>query len=175
MLIRPSKKGKRYDQYLEPWYLLTLSFYTSNVGYYTIYIQRHFNCRRTWLLEQTSKPIDEFEYTQEFYETTITLWKDAGVQACFDRSNEYQLIDCAKYFLDKVDVIKDEENFQPTEQDILRARVLTSGIFETKFRVDKVKFHMFDVGGQRDERRKWIQCFNDVTAIIFVAASRYCF
>jgi len=30
---------------------------------------------------------------------------------------------------------------------------------------------MFDVGGQRDERRKWIQCFNDVTAIIFVAAA----
>ena len=103
----------------------------------------------------------------------MILWKDAGVQQCFDRSNEYQLIDCAKYFLDKVDVIKDEEKFQPTEQDILRARVLTSGIFETKFRVDKVKFHMFDVGGQRDERRKWIQCFNDVTAIIFVAASRY--
>ena len=41
----------------------------------------------------------------------------------------------------------------------------------SQFRVDKVKFHMFDVGGQRDERRKWIQCFNDVTAIIFVAAS----
>ena len=103
----------------------------------------------------------------------MVLWKDAGVQACFDRSNEYQLIDCAKYFLDKVDVIKDEEKFQPTEQDILRARVLTSAIFETTFRVNKVKFHMFDVGGQRDERRKWIQCFNDVTAIIFVAASRY--
>ena len=29
---------------------------------------------------------------------------------------------------------------------------------------------MFDVGGQREERRKWIQCFNDVTAIIFVIA-----
>ena len=43
--------------------------------------------------------------------------------------------------------------------------------FLSQFRVDKVKFHMFDVGGQRDERRKWIQCFNDVTAIIFVAAS----
>nr|6WHA_B Chain B, G subunit q (Gi2-mini-Gq chimeric) [Homo sapiens]7RAN_B Chain B, G protein subunit q (Gi2-mini-Gq chimera) [Homo sapiens]7S8L_B Chain B, Gs-mini-Gq chimera [Homo sapiens]7S8N_B Chain B, Gs-mini-Gq chimera [Homo sapiens]7S8P_B Chain B, Gs-mini-Gq chimera [Homo sapiens]7SRR_B Chain B, G protein subunit q (Gi2-mini-Gq chimera) [Homo sapiens]7XBD_B Chain B, Guanine nucleotide-binding protein G(q) subunit alpha [Homo sapiens]8DPF_B Chain B, G-alpha subunit q (Gi2-mini-Gq chimeric) [Ho len=47
----------------------------------------------------------------------------------------------------------------------------TSGIFETKFQVDKVNFHMFDVGGQRDERRKWIQCFNDVTAIIFVVDS----
>ena len=29
---------------------------------------------------------------------------------------------------------------------------------------------MFDVGGQRDQRRKWIQCFNDVTATIFVVA-----
>ncbi|KIH67927.1 g-protein alpha subunit [Ancylostoma duodenale] len=48
---------------------------------------------------------------------------------------------------------------------------MTTGIFETKFEVDKVRFHMFDVGGQRDERRKWIQCFNDVTAIIFVCAS----
>ncbi|KAB0406322.1 hypothetical protein E2I00_007708, partial [Balaenoptera physalus] len=55
-------------------------------------------------------------------------------------------------------------------QDLLRCRVLTSGIFETRFQVDKVNFHMFDVGGQRDERRKWIQCFNDVTAIIYVAA-----
>ena len=127
--------------------------------------------KRRWLLEQTAKPVDEFEYTAEFYETTGALWRDAGVQACFERSNEYQLIDCAKYFLDKVDIIKNEDEFQPTEQDILRARVLTSGIFETKFRVEKVKFHMFDVGGQRDERRKWIQCFNDVTAIIFVAAS----
>ncbi|KAJ6220954.1 hypothetical protein RDWZM_006766 [Blomia tropicalis] len=61
-------------------------------------------------------------------------------------------------------------DYTPSEQDILRCRVLTSGIFETKFQVDKVNFHMFDVGGQRDERRKWIQCFNDVTAIIFVTA-----
>jgi GTPase SAR1 family protein len=29
---------------------------------------------------------------------------------------------------------------------------------------------MVDVGGQRNERRKWIHCFEDVTAIIFVAA-----
>lgn len=111
----------------------------------------------------------DFDYPPEFYEHTEILWKDRGVQACFERSNEYQLIDCAKYFLDKVHIIK-QPNYTPTEQDILRCRVLTSGIFETRFQVEKVNFHMFDVGGQRDERRKWIQCFNDVTAIIFVTA-----
>lgn len=123
--------------------------------------------RIDYIQDVASSP--DFDYPPEFYEHTEVLWKDGGVQSCFERSNEYQLIDCAKYFLDKVHLIK-QPDYMPTEQDILRCRVLTSGIFETKFTVDKVNFHMFDVGGQRDERRKWIQCFNDVTAIIFVTA-----
>ena len=77
-----------------------------------------------------------------------------------------KLIDCAKYFLDQIAIVR-QPHYKPTDQDVLRCRVLTQGIFETKFSVEKVNFHMFDVGGQRDERRKWIQCFNDVTAIIF--------
>ncbi|KAM4718123.1 guanine nucleotide-binding protein G(olf) subunit alpha isoform 2-T2 [Anableps anableps] len=128
-------------------------------------------------------PLSDFEYTeplggthsslpiwQDFFEHTQKLWEDNGIKACFERSNEYQLIDCAKYFLDRLDSVR-KTDYTPTDQDLLRCRVLTSGIFETRFQVDKVNFHMFDVGGQRDERRKWIQCFNDVTAIIFVAAS----
>ena len=31
-------------------------------------------------------------------------------------------------------------------------------------------FKMFDVGGQRSERKKWIHCFEGVTAIIFCVA-----
>lgn len=35
-------------------------------------------------------------------------------------------------------------------------------------------YRMFDVGGQRSERKKWIHCFEGVTAIIFcVAMSAY--
>ena len=29
---------------------------------------------------------------------------------------------------------------------------------------------MIDVGGQRSERKKWIHCFEDVNAIIFITA-----
>ena len=39
---------------------------------------------------------------------------------------------------------------------------------------DEIKYHyfvrMFDVGGQRSERKKWIHCFEGVTAIIFIVA-----
>ncbi|XP_060679839.1 guanine nucleotide-binding protein G(olf) subunit alpha isoform X1 [Hemiscyllium ocellatum] len=114
--------------------------------------------------------LSDFEYSQEFFDHAKALWDDEGIKACFERSNEYQLIDCAQYFLDRIDQVR-QNDYSPSDQDLLRCRVLTSGIFETRFQVDKVNFHMFDVGGQRDERRKWIQCFNDVTAIIFVVAS----
>ena len=45
-----------------------------------------------------------------------------------------------------------------------------SRIVEEHFLIDDVQFVMFDVGGQRNERKKWIHCFEGVTAVIFVAA-----
>jgi len=33
-----------------------------------------------------------------------------------------------------------------------------------------LRIHMFDVGGQRSERKKWIHCFESVTSIIFCTA-----
>ena len=50
----------------------------------------------------------------------------------------------------------------------------TTGIIETQFNFKGLHFKMFDVGGQRSERKKWIHCFEGVTAIIFcVALSGY--
>lgn len=123
--------------------------------------------RVDYIQDVASQP--NFDYPQEFYDHVEALWKDAGVKQTYERANEYQLIDCAQYFIERTAEIR-KVNYLPSDQDFLRCRVLTSGIFETKFQVDKVNFHMFDVGGQRAERRKWVQCFNDVTAIIFVTS-----
>jgi guanine nucleotide-binding protein G(i) subunit alpha len=66
------------------------------------------------------------------------------------------------------------KDYLPTDQDILRARVKTTGITEMKFNVGDLVYRMFDVGGQRSERKKWIHCFENVMAIIFlVAVSAY--
>ncbi|XP_043916805.1 guanine nucleotide-binding protein subunit alpha-14 [Protopterus annectens] len=102
-----------------------------------------------------------------------TLWEDPGIQECYDRRREYQLSDSTKYYLSDFDRIS-APGFIPTQQDILRVRVPTTGIIEYPFDLDNIIFRMVDVGGQRSERRKWIHCFENVTSIIFlVALSEY--
>lgn len=99
----------------------------------------------------------------------VTLWKDEGFRQCFRRSKEYQLIDSAKYYLDKAGQICDP-GFKPTDQDILRSRKMTTNINEYMFDIKRVQLKVIDVGGQRKERRKWISCFDNVTSIIFLAS-----
>jgi len=84
--------------------------------------------------------------------------------------------------------------YLPNETDVLRARQKSVGITETRFSMGQLscvsilgnpvysgfhdaycilsvfRIHMFDVGGQRSERKKWIHCFESVTSIIFCTA-----
>lgn len=61
-------------------------------------------------------------------------------------------------------------DFIPTDQDILRARLRTTGISETIFDLGQLTYKMFDVGGQRSERKKWIHVFDNVQVVLFLAA-----
>ena len=67
-----------------------------------------------------------------------------------------------------------QPDYLPNDQDVLRSRVKTTGITETTFIIGDLTYRMFDVGGQRSERKKWIHCFENVTTILFlVAISEY--
>ncbi|KAI7907922.1 guanine nucleotide binding protein, alpha subunit [Cokeromyces recurvatus] len=102
------------------------------------------------------------------------LWKDHVVISCLQkREPNFYLMDSATYFFENLDRIG-QANYVPNEQDVLRARLKTTGITEIQFQLGGLFIHMFDVGGQRSERKKWIHCFDSVTSIIFcVALSEY--
>eukprot|EP00808_Paulinella_micropora_P000314 g46228.t1 len=97
------------------------------------------------------------------------LWRDPGIQQTYAHRSMFQLTDSTAYFLNKILQIG-TEGWVPDQQDYLRSRVRTTGIVEDDFLVDGSTFKLFDVGGQRNERKKWIHCFSEVTAVLFVAA-----
>lgn len=101
------------------------------------------------------------------------LWEDPSIKATFEHKSQMQIPDSAGYFFDRVsDLAKD--NYLPSHQDVLRVRVRTTGIVESDFVISGNHFKICDVGGQRNERKKWIHCFEGVTAVLFVvAASEY--
>nr|ANV21085.1 guanine nucleotide-binding protein Gt subunit alpha-X [Mordacia mordax] len=113
--------------------------------------------------------LEEGTMPKELSDIIVRLWADSGIQACLERAAEYQLNDSAAYYLNSLDRLI-QPNYLPTEQDVLRSRVKTTGIIEDAFSFKDLQFRMFDVGGQRSERKKWIHCFEGVTCIIFCGA-----
>ncbi|GJN90002.1 hypothetical protein Rhopal_002997-T1 [Rhodotorula paludigena] len=87
----------------------------------------------------------------------VALWADPTTKAYFDAAERIGA-----------------QDYVPTDQDILRSRVKTTGLTEERFQVGTLNYVVFDVGGQRSERKKWIHCFENVNVLIFlVAISEY--
>jgi len=101
----------------------------------------------------------------------IALWESDVIKDAFEKRSEYriQIPSTADYFFKHAERFSDE-NFQPTPEDMFRAKLKTTGISEVVFELNGIEFTLVDVGGQRSERRKWLHCFDDVTSVIFLAA-----
>jgi len=111
----------------------------------------------------------DMDLTPEIARHFKLLWADPGVRNTFELRSQFQLSDSCRYFFDKVEELA-RPGYVPSYQDILQCRARTTGIVETSFSIDGTPFRILDVGGQRNERKKWIHCFEGVTAVIFVAA-----
>jgi len=118
--------------------------------------------------------VDEpFQMSDAIRDAIKALWPHPNVQKAWVRVNELQVVESARHFCLEIDRIA-TPTFIPTNQDILLSRAKTTGVIEMMFKVGQHEFWMVDVGGQRNERRKWLNCFEDVTAVIFcVAMSEY--
>jgi len=97
------------------------------------------------------------------------FWNDPAIQEVYNLGPRYHLNESAQYFFEQIENIC-KVDYVPSFQDVVRCRIRTTGIVELEFQVEKHIFKLFDMGGQRNERKKWIHCFENVTAVIFVAA-----
>ncbi|KYQ96951.1 G-protein subunit alpha 6 [Tieghemostelium lacteum] len=110
------------------------------------------------------------EFTQQVGEDCLQLWGDPSIKSVFQkRDKEFQLNDSAEYFFENLTRIIDSK-YIPLPADALRTRIMTRGIIEAQVVFDEINMKIIDVGGQRSQRRKWIHCFDGVSAVIFVAA-----
>ena len=68
-----------------------------NVEFHDTTVQKHADLiKQKCNQEVESSRADDNFFTPEFFQATKLCWEDQGAQSVFKRSNEFQLIDCAK-------------------------------------------------------------------------------
>jgi len=113
---------------------------------------------------------DYFESKRvEVADAIKALWSDPAIQNLWKVRARFQIQDSSEYFFKHIDRIT-TGGYTPTDEDVLLARIRTTGIVEQEFVIEGNRFQVYDVGGQKNERKKWIHCFENVTGVIFIAA-----
>jgi len=120
---------------------------------------------------------DQERITPELGERIQKLFQGKAIQHAYSRKNEFWLLDSFEYYLDNLTRFC-RPDFEPEEDDVVMARIRTTGIVVTNLKQKLVRenkhepefldFEVVDVGGQRNERKKWMHCFDDVRAVLFI-------
>jgi len=123
--------------------------------------------------ESVEKVLSAPELTPEIGGLVAVLAGTSQIGKVLERASELQIPggeSGAKYYFEHCKRFA-AADFKPDQNDIIRAKMRTTGISEIQFKnATGQEFTMVDVGGQRSERRKWLHCFGDVTAVIFLVA-----
>eukprot|EP01084_Bolivina_argentea_P275965 470734_1 len=103
-----------------------------------------------------------------------SLWSDPNIKQTLSRRSEFQIPDNVEYFMDKIEEIA-SDTYQVTFDDYIRIRMKTTGFttetFKKQFNGIEHAFSFTDVGGQRSERKKWINMIHDdIDVVVYVVA-----
>jgi len=129
----------------------------------------------------TEAQIMEYEegsrISYEFGDDILRLYNSKPIRDTYERRDEFWLLDSCGYYLQNLDRFC-EIGFCPTEVDQVMARIRTTGIVVSELEEklpdakpdepDVIKLKVVDVGGQRNERKKWMHSFDDVKCILFI-------
>jgi GTPase SAR1 family protein len=95
------------------------------------------------------------------------LWYHSeAIRKTWERRSEFWILEGCEYYFENMTRFV-EEGYSPTEEDIVLARKRTTGVVETQLKYGGVDWSVVDVGGQRSERRKWMNSFEGVKGILF--------
>ena len=128
--------------------------------------------------ESFTEDIDYVEI-EKLGDAIYNCWKLDAIQQTFmfRLKRHYSFPSNMDYFFNKCKQIMKEE-YIPTEQDILKLRIRTTGMVDyicESSKYIKHKFRIVDVGGERNERKKWIHEFENVSCILYVTGcNQYC-
>jgi len=108
----------------------------------------------------------ESDFTTEICGYIRDLWDDPAIKLAFQHKDENWVPDNMEYFFNKLDLIA-MDDYVPSIDDIIRARVRTIGIDMITIEKDCTPIRIFDVGGQKSERIKWNQIESKIEGVIF--------
>ncbi len=109
------------------------------------------------------------KYDERMSRDMEALWADESIKKQFEKRYDFHVFDGAPYFFSNLERLRPPQ-YVPSNEDILYCRRKTTGIVEVKFQHDGYSYNLCDVGGQRNERRKWVNCFEGVSAVLFVSS-----
>lgn len=132
---------------------------------------------------KTAKEVQEFDEGKridcDFGERIEALWQSDSIRKTYKRNDEYWLLDSCSYYFKNL-MRFTNFGYKPTGEDSVMARIRTTGIvvspiedaYERKDdkEPEKIKYQIVDVGGQKNERKKWMHCFDDVKCILFLCS-----
>ncbi|KAI9218643.1 guanine nucleotide binding protein, alpha subunit [Blastocladiella britannica] len=98
-----------------------------------------------------------------------TVLEDKGFKLAMSCGAKFNLLDSGPKFIQNALNIIDAQ-YQPSNEEILLARLPTTSITETLLDIQGNPFKVYDVNGSAKGRSAWIPFFDHCHAIVFVAA-----
>eukprot|EP00455_Lapot_gusevi_P045105 TRINITY_DN5738_c0_g1_i4.p1 TRINITY_DN5738_c0_g1~~TRINITY_DN5738_c0_g1_i4.p1 ORF type:complete len:351 (-),score=28.67 TRINITY_DN5738_c0_g1_i4:42-1094(-) len=111
-------------------------------------------------------------YTVEVAAAVYRLWQDPFIQQCYAMRHGIHspaVPDSAAYLFERARQYADS-SYAVTPLDILHVVIRTIGVIQQNMFINGRAVSVFDTGGQRAERKKWIHLFDGQPTILFVAA-----